>query len=250
MIKFKQKDFSNYIASGALKGATIGATVGSIATGGLGAPTNIKVPSKGPKFIKKGIEGYNNMTTIKTVKDWKDKDGKRIETGSHTEETTSGLQSLAIVGTTTILGAALGALFGVVKEVDKRVSHTTANARLMANVLKELAKKGYKEGQQFTRDPKEANLMKIKVCIVITRDGADFKALINTVNDTKLKSVTEKVIKSLTGPTQVRNNLASNRYNEITISTISNTPSNVKTVSELASGFIKAGYSVYLVEVG
>lgn len=224
MIKFKQKDFSNYIVSDAVKGATIGAAVGSVIGGGA-APEKLPVV----KFLP-GAKKYNNLRHGK-----KDTEGK-IK------------QQLAIMGTSVILGAALGALLGTVKEVDKHVSQGNADNRLMGSVIKELEKKGYKEGQDFTRDPKQATTF--KVCIVLTRDGANLRLLVNVVKDPKLKQTTDKVIRSLTGKPQVRNNTASNKYNEISISTISNTPSNIKTVTELASGFIKAGYPTYIVEVG
>ena len=223
MIKFKQKDFSNYIVSDAVKGATIGAAVGSVIGGGA-APEKLPV-----KFLP-GAKKYNNLRHGK-----KDTEGK-IK------------QQLAIMGTSVILGAALGALLGTVKEIDKHVSQGNADNRLMGSVIKELEKKGYKEGQDFTRDPKQATTF--KVCIVLTRDGANLRLLVNVVKDPKLKQTTDKVIRSLTGKPQVRNNTASNKYNEISISTISNTPSNIKTVTELASGFIKAGYPTYIVEVG
>ena len=141
-----------------------------------------------------------------------------------------------------------GALLGTVKEIDKHVSQGNADDRLMGSVIKELEKKGYKEGKEFTRDPKQASTF--KVCIVLTSDGANLRLLVNVIKDPKLKQTTDKVIRSLTGKPQVRNNTASNKYNEISISTISNTPSNIKTVTELASGFIKAGYPTYIVEVG
>ena len=224
MIKFKQKDFSNYIVSDAVKGATIGAAVGSVIGGGA-APEKLPVV----KFLP-GAKEYNNLRHGK-----KDTEGK-IK------------QQLAIMGTSVILGAALGALLGTVKEIDKHVSQGNADNRLMGSVIKELEKKGYKEGQDFTRDPKQATTF--KVCIVLTRDGANLRLLVNVVKDPKLKQTTDKVIRSLTGKPQVRNNTASNKYNEISISTISNTPSNIKTVTELASGFIKAGYPTYIVEVG
>lgn len=224
MIKFKQKDFSNYIVSDAVKGATIGAAVGSVIGGGA-APEKLPVV----KFLP-GAKKYNNLRHGK-----KDTEGK-IK------------QQLAIMGTSVILGAALGALLGTVKEIDKHVSQGNADNRLMGSVIKELEKKGYKEGQDFTRDPKQATTF--KVCIVLTRDGANLRLLVNVVKDPKLKQTTDKVIRSLTGKPQVRNNTASNKYNEISISTISNTPSNIKTVTELASGFIKAGYPTYIVEVG
>ena len=224
MIKFKQKDFSNYIVSDAVKGATIGAAVGSVIGGGA-APEKLPVV----KFLP-GAKEYNNLRHGK-----KDTEGK-IK------------QQLAIMGTSVILGAALGALLGTVKEMDKHVSQGNADDRLMGSVIKELEKKGYKEGKEFTRDPKQASTF--KVCIVLTRDGANLRLLVNVIKDPKLKQTTDKVIRSLTGKPQVRNNTASNKYNEISISTISNTPSNIKTVTELASGFIKAGYPTYIVEVG
>lgn len=224
MIKFKQKDFSNYIVSDAVKGATIGAAVGSVIGGGA-APEKLPVV----KFLP-GAKEYNNLRHGK-----KDTEGK-IK------------QQLAIMGTSVILGAALGALLGTVKEIDKHVSQGNADNRLMGSVIKELEKKGYKEGKEFTRDPKQASTF--KVCIVLTRDGANLRLLVNVIKDPKLKQTTDKVIRSLTGKPQVRNNTASNKYNEISISTISNTPSNIKTVTELASGFIKAGYPTYIVEVG
>lgn len=224
MIKFKQKDFSNYIVSDAVKGATIGAAVGSVIGGGA-APEKLPVV----KFLP-GAKEYNNLRHGK-----KDTEGK-IK------------QQLAIMGTSVILGAALGALLGTVKEIDKHVSQGNADDRLMGSVIKELEKKGYNEGKEFTRDPKQASTF--KVCIVLTRDGANLRLLVNVIKDPKLKQTTDKVIRSLTGKPQVRNNTASNKYNEISISTISNTPSNIKTVTELASGFIKAGYPTYIVEVG
>lgn len=224
MIKFKQKDFSNYIVSDAVKGATIGAAVGSVIGGGA-APEKLPVV----KFLP-GAKEYNNLRHGK-----KDTEGK-IK------------QQLAIMGTSVILGAALGALLGTVKEIDKHVSQGNADDRLMGSVIKELEKKGYKEGKEFTRDPKQASTF--KVCIVLTRDGANLRLLVNVIKDPKLKQTMDKVIRSLTGKPQVRNNTASNKYNEISISTISNTPSNIKTVTELASGFIKAGYPTYIVEVG
>ena len=224
MIKFKQKDFSNYIVSDAVKGATIGAAVGSVIGGGA-APEKLPVT----KFLP-GAQKYNDLRHGK-----KDAEGK-IK------------QQMAVMGTSVILGAALGALVGTVKEIDKHVSQRNADDRLLGNVIKELEKKGYQEGKEFTRDPKQATTN--KVCIVLTRDGANLRLLVNVVKDPKLKATTDKVVRSLTGKPQVRNNTASNKYNEISISTISNTPSNIKTVTELASGFIKAGYPTYIVEVG
>ena len=243
MANFRQKTYSNYIASGALKGATIGATIGGI-IGGSNAviPSNINIGDKKvPNFVKKGFDLYNKGSVTKTRTNDKGKTTSWQETGT--------LQQLGVFGAITLIGAALGAICGAVKEVDKMISRGSANNRLMNDILSGLNKKGFKEGKDFTRNPQEADNMKTKVCIVATRDGANFRLLVNYFNDIKLKKIADKVTKGLNGPTQVRNNTASNRYNEIQISTISNT-TNANTVIELATGFIKEGFPVYLVEVG
>lgn len=248
MISFKRKNFSNYIGSGALKGATIGATVGSIAVGGAGAPTSIGIPEKAPKFVKSGLEKYNSLAG-KTTIEKKDKDGKVI--GTREKTTTSGAQNLMIVGAATLIGAALGALVGTVREIDKRISRTTINNRLLGDVTKKLMESGFKEDLDFTVNPATAtNLMKTRVCIVVTKDAAYLRTLVNTVNDKRLKTVADRVIKGLKGNFQIRCTQATNKFNDINITTVSNASSNVNTVFEIASGFIKAGYPVYLVEVG
>ena len=209
MIKFRQKDFS--ILSSTIGGAGIGGSLGSAIT--IFRPRKEKENES--EIDKKKAEKKYNLT-------------------------------LKLGGM--LVGAALGALYGTVKEISKRVNRNkTVDARLMEKVLQGLKASNFKEGVDFTRDPKQASTF--KVCIVLTRDGANLRLLVNVIKDPKLKQTTDKVIRSLTGKPQVRNNTASNKYNEISISTISNTPSNIKTVTELASGFIKAGYPTYIVEV-
>lgn len=236
MITFRQKDFSNYIVSDALKGAKIGAAVGTT-IGGVGI-------KKLPKFIP-GADKYNNMRHTETVTFKKDNKEQTKST-----EIGRADQGLMIMGASTILGAALGALVGTVREIDKKISRLGADNRLMTKITSDLESVGYKEGKDYVRDTKMADRLKTKVCIVLTKDAADFRILINLVEDARLKQVADKTLRGLSGNAQVRHNTASNRYNEISISTISNASNNAKTVSEIAKGFIKAGYPVYLVEVG
>jgi gas vesicle protein len=242
MITFKKKEFSSQIVDDALTGAMIGASVGGVLT-----------KKAAPKFIP-GCDWYNSKVKPASVKNETvfDKNGKPC--GSKpvpVGEQTSELQQAVFFGATTLIGAALGALCGAVKELNKCISGSTANDRLMRDVVKELEKKSYQEGKDFTRDPKQANIMKTKVCIVLSKNGGEFKALINTVNDKNLKKITDNVLRKLrTNLPETKNNSASNRYNEISISTIPNAKNNVKTVVTIASEFIQAGYATYLVEVG
>lgn len=200
MIKFREKDFSNYIVNDAIKGASIGATAGALTSGRVK-----KVP-----FFKEGK---------------------------------------MLAGAGAIIGAALGALVGTARQLNEHFNRKGADNRLMAPILRELNKKYYREDQDYTRDPKKANLLGTKVCLVISSDGSDFKMLVNTADDPELRNLSRKLSKNI--PTaQVSTNFASNKYNEIQISTVRDVRSNLNAVLSVVDGFIQAGYPVYLVEVG
>lgn len=240
MIKFKRKDFS--ILDDTLTGAGIGATVGGVLAG-KATPTSI------PKFIP-GSGRYNGSVYKGNISTSVTENGKTT-TVTEPYVSPSDTQKLIVFGASTLIGAALGAICGTVKSVSNHINKSNANDRLMNEVVKGLEKNSYKEGIDFTRDPKEADRKRTKVCIVMTKNGGEFKTLINTQNDRKLKTVTDGVIKKLNKSSiNVKNSTASNKYNEIQISTIPNASNNIKTVVEIASSFIKAGFPTYLVEVG
>lgn len=208
MVKFRQKNFS--ILSSAIKGATIGTTIGSLAAG---------LSNFIPVFRKGGEESENK------------------------------LNRLAIVGTGTVIGAGLGTLAGLISEGDKFISRKNVDARLMETVRENLLKSGLKEGVHFTRDPKTATDIRTKVCIVITKYSGELRLLINTVADSKLKNLVSDITKNLPN-TSVINKSASDKYNEITLSSISDSSANAGLITGIAERFIHTGYPVYLVEVG
>ena len=220
-IKFKKKDFS--ILSDTIKGASIGASIGTI--GSIFTPKSIdkdiKIKFRGKELDVKN--GYNSL----------DKVGRK----------------LAMVGAGTIVGAALGALVGLIKEGDKIISRSGVGKNLMKSVVENLKKQDFKEGTDFTRDPKIADQLKTKVCIVTTKISGDLRILINTIADRKLDQLTEQTIKTIPNSSVV-NKKASNNYNEITISTISDGSADVGLVTGICERFIHSGYPVYLVEVG
>lgn len=214
MIKFRQKDFS--VLSSTIKGATIGSSIGAIASG---------FSSLIPNDIKNRF---------------------RIKGGADSET----LTKLAVVGTGTIIGASLGLLAGAIKESDKLISRKlTVDNRLMETVKDCLIKTGFKEGHDFTRDPKTANNLKAKICIVITRNSGELRVLINTVADTKLKNLTDELVKNLPN-TSVVNKTVTDKFNEITLSRISDASADAGLITGIAEKFIHSGYPVYLVEVG
>ena len=154
------------------------------------------------------------------------------------------------IGVGAIIGAALGALNYTLKEINVAVNRkTTVNKRLMKTVVENLNKDGFKEGKDFTRDPKTADQLKTKVCIVMSKVSNDLRILINTVSDSKLKRITDEVIGRIPNVSVVNTKLT-DKYNDITISTISDSSADASLVTGIAEHFIHSKYPIYLVEVG
>jgi len=157
---------------------------------------------------------------------------------------------LSIIGGGTIIGAGLGLLVGLTKDISTKVNRaTTVDARLMQGVIENLKKDNFREGIDYTRDPKTANDLKIKVCIVISKNSGNMQLLVNTVADTKLKTVTLNMAKNIPNTATVNTKL-SDKYNDISISTVSDSSANLGLVTGIAEYFIRNKYPVYLVEVG
>lgn len=158
--------------------------------------------------------------------------------------------SLIMAGAGALIGGALGALSYAIKEINLKVNRKiTVNDRLMKTVVENLLKDGFKEGKDFTRDPKIADQLRTKVCIVMSRVSDDLRILINTVSDSKLKMTTDEVIKRIPNVSVVNTKLT-DKYNDITISTISDSSADASLVTGIAEHFIHSKYPVYLVEVG
>ena len=157
---------------------------------------------------------------------------------------------LSIIGGGTIIGAGLGLLVGLTKDISTKVNRaTTVDARLMKGVIENLKKDNFREGIDYTRDPKIANDLKMKVCIVISKNSGNMQLLVNTVADTKLKTVTLNMAKNIPNTATVNTKL-SDKYNDISISTVSDSSANIGLVTGIAEYFIRNKYPVYLVEVG
>ena len=267
MIKFRQKDFSNYIVRDAIKGAGLGASAG-VLLGGLGfAPESIN-----KKWIpEKARENYNKLRPDKEpYTKWNDQakkmeiqyrnsgNGKYVNKqsdidGSDKEmikrDTAPGAtqsQKYIFALTTTILGAALGAIVGAIRTA-KDAARVT-NQRLLKQVLPRLKSKGLVEGKDFTMDPKKANEIPTKVCIVLSSASGELQTVINSKDDPKLKKVVDGIVRKSPGRAQVTTQ--NNRFNEITITTEKRTAANVNQVVSIIESFVESGYPVYIVEVG
>ena len=212
MIEFRQKDFS--FLSNVIKGASAVASLGTIAA---------------------GIGGF------------------RRKNSDEVSDTVKELAGRAALGTILIgasLGAAVGALCSGVDAITKKSNiRSTVNKRLMNDVVAALKSAGLKEGSDFTRDSKEATRLKTKICISISKVNGDLKILINQISDPKLKDITKDLVKNLPNYSAVTEK-KSDRFNDIVITTISDSSADAGLVTGIAERFIHSGYPVYLIEVG
>lgn len=210
MIEFRQKEFG--LSSNVLTGSSIGAGIGTLAAN-LGG---FRFRRGAPKVDK----AQYGTEALKTV----------------------------------LIGAALGAFAGVLytaaDEVSKKINkRSTINNRLMDTVVHALKSAGLKEGTDFTRSPKEASRLKTKVCISISKVDGDLRVLINQVSDPKLKEITKDMISTIPNTSAITEK-QSDRFNDIIITTISDSSADAGLVTGIAERFIHSGYPVYLVEVG
>lgn len=153
------------------------------------------------------------------------------------------------VGISTLVGAALGAVIGLIRDGEQLIKRSRVDNRLMSFVVDGLKGQGFKEGSDFTRDPKKATQLKTKVCIVITKVSGEFSLLVNTISDNKLKNITSELIKNLPNTSTYTENI-SDKFNDITISSISDSSVTAGLVIGICERFIRSGFPVYLIEVG
>lgn len=149
-----------------------------------------------------------------------------------------------------LIGAALGLIYGGIKAWNKSANrNSTVNDRLLPQVLEILKKQGFKEGKNYTRDPHMADLMKTRVCIMISKYSSDLQLVINCADDPKLKDVSTSMIKNLPN-TSVVSREEKNRFNNISITKISDGSADAGLISGMAEYYIRSGFPVYFVEVG
>lgn len=154
-----------------------------------------------------------------------------------------------VVGGSALVGAALGALAGKMKDNDIKKSRVNVGVRLFESVISNLEKIGFREGHDFTQDPKMANILKTRVCIVVSRSSSGLKLLVNMADDQKLKEIADKIKNSL-GRTVMSTERVNNKFNELSITTLSSNGNDATFVTRIIESFIRGGYPVYIVEVG
>jgi hypothetical protein len=159
-------------------------------------------------------------------------------------------QAFKAVGYSVLIGASLGLVLGVTKKIAEKASRNKTNQRVINIVTKLLKNRGFEEEKDFTLDPKTADLEKTKVTILVNKGNGDLKLALNVISDEKLAKVCERIVRDLPDKSKSTQK-ESNRFNEIIITTLSGGKGNdAVLISDITEKFIRAGYSVYLIEVG
>lgn len=255
---FKQKN-NSHTKNMAFKGAAIGGTLVGGALpflpDGFGVRTENKKNSYTKEYRKDQDKGNPTFAEHKTevTKDSKeityDYTGKNKFAMKYNNWNPFFKKALIEVGGIAV-GAALGALAGAIMDISDHINRkTTVNNRLMKNVVDNLKRSGYKEGKDFTRDPKMSNLLKTKVCLVISKSSDEIKLLINMIRDSKLKSISDDIVKNLPTLSTVSEKVT-DRYNDLNITTMTSNKGDAVWVTSIAEKFIQNGFPVYLIEVG
>lgn len=243
LFKFLQKN-NSYTSDYTLRGAALGSSLALGASPFL--PDNLGEKKTSKVLVKKGDKSKNIKSEYAEKTSFVPRN--RFER-KYNEMSSVVRKSLLTLGGMAI-GATLGAIAGGVMDIANAISgRHSLNNRLFKDVIRNLVNTGYVEGRDFTRDPKMSNLMKTKVCLVVSKSSDELRLLINMVNDKDLAKIAKKITTNLPAMSTV-NERVTDRYNDINITALTSNGGNATWVTSIAERFIKEGYPVYLVEVG
>ena len=151
-----------------------------------------------------------------------------------------------------LIGAGLGAIVGSLKWASGKISRRTSKRFLSDNITDRLLVSGYSKDKDFTKNPKIADLLKTKVCVVLSKSHSEMKILINTANEQKLNKLLEKIIKQ-ENPSEFSNKRSKSgeKFNELVLTSLpTSEEKDILYIMEIIETFIRNGYPVYIVEVG
>ncbi len=213
-MKSEQKGFSfgTDFVDNSFKGASIGGALGSLATPFIVKAKNAAEPSK-----------------------W---------------EWAKGAAKGAVGGI--IVGAALGTLFGIIKnETTSRNRDNTINNRYLPKVTEMLLKCGFIEDRDFTRDPKTADDLRTRICIMVSRYSTDTRISINCSADFKTQQLIDKMINDLGLSRKVSiKKQGSDRFSNIEMLKRTKIDEDVNLIKSISEYLMKKHIPIYLVEVG
>ena len=247
MIKFRQKEFGlgENVIKGALIGSSIGASVGSISN-------KLDLKPKSPFFKEKRNNIWEKIEKEEKKRDQMfgkegNFDKNKFDTFNTKINNLKNTDTAYLSLSGAIIGASLGALWTAAEWVTNKFTEKPIVNQCLDLVITNLKKIGFKEGKDFTKDRKVADSLKTKVTIAIVKTNGNLVVLVNSKNDQKLNKVNKDIVRNL--PTETISQKENDRFNEITITSMSSNNGDSVFISSLAEKFIKAGFPVYLLEV-
>lgn len=151
-----------------------------------------------------------------------------------------------------IVGAALGTLFGIIKnEATSRNRDNTINNRYLPKVTEMLLNCGFLEDKDFTRDPKTADDLRTRICIMVSRYSTDTRISINCSADFKTQQLIDKMINDLGLSRKVSiKKQGSDRFANIEMLKRTKIDEDVNLIKSISEYLMKKHIPIYLVEVG
>lgn len=187
--------------------------------------------------------------------EFQDQKGNRITTGYRGDWNSmdeSG-RGFLMAGTGVLVGAALGALSGIIGKAAGKVRLSLTKVGLsgkseLPEIMTILEGRGFRPGVDFTHDPRDADRIKTKVCIVLQKRSGDLNLLVNTVNEPELKKIYHSIIRRVPRSAQVTKDI-NDDYNNVSFTTVSN-DRDTHLIVNIATDFIKNRFPVFFIEVG
>lgn len=246
MIKFRQKEFS--LVENVVRGALLGGAIAS-GSGTVMGKLNKKAPF--PFFKEKRQDIWDNIEKTEQDKSdmFKNKDFNKdkLEALNKKTDRFKMMDNVYLSMGGAIVGAALGALWTAGEWAAGKFRKKAIVNQCLDQVITNLKKIGFKEGQHFTKDKRIADNLKTKITIAIIKSSGNLIVLVNSKNDPKLNKLNNEIIKNL--PTESVTQKESDKFNDITITSMSSNEGDSVFISSLAEKFIRSGFSVYLIEV-
>ena len=247
MIKFKEKSYS--LVDNMIKGAIFGGAIAGGANNIVSGKLDSKI--KSPLFREKRDKIWEDIDKVRNDKSdlfKKDSfDKSKLESLDKKEKKLHDKDSTYLAISGAIVGAALGALWTGAEWVTKKFNNRPVVNQCLDQAILNLKKMGFKENQDFTKNKIIADNMKTKITIAIIKSNGNLVVIVNSKNDPKLGKINKDIIRNL--PTETISQKETDRFNEITITSMSSNNGDSVFISSIAEKFIKAGFSVYLMEV-
>lgn len=253
MIKFREKSYTDW--SDVVKGGAIGSSL-AVGFNRLANSRSIKINGQniGEKFSgslsNAGNSTSNFFKRFGSIGEKLAKYNRSIwnKLGKFSRYIIENPAQAALGGA--LVGASLVLAYWLIKSAyNKADEATTSNDNdVLAEVCRNLIKAGFKINKDFTTNPAEADNLRTKVCIVISKAEGHISINVNSISDPKLDQISKSLIKNLPSGSKYSTR-ESDRNNDLMITLVDSNNNDAGYIASVAERFIRAKYPVFIVEL-